>query len=226
METTSHTILKVLVGSHAHGLATQDSDRDYRSVYVLPTEDMFKLGFKQPGTQWTKGREDETSWEVYPFLMLAIQGHPLILETFLAPIEQADAWGHRLRALFPDVWSSSKAFESFVNYANNQRQKFLEKKDGRPEKYATAYLRVLQNLCELLETGTFAIQIIDSALGKKLLSIKRGEYRTGEIIEEGEKLLGKANRLRAITSHQENPARINSFLIDLRRNFLKECPPA
>ena len=225
METSPHTILKVLVGSHAHGLAKRDSDRDYRSVYVLPTEDMFKLGFKPPGTQWIKGQADETAWEVLPFLTLATQGHPLILETFLAPIEQADAWGHRLRELFPDVWSSAKAFESFVNYANNQRQKFLEKKDGRPEKYGAAYLRVLHNLCELLETGTFTVHIADSALGKRLLSIKRGEFRTGEVIEEGEKLLGTALRLRSLSSHEENLDRINAFLVDLRRNFLNPPSP-
>jgi len=215
-----HTILKVLVGSHAHGLATRDSDRDYRSVFVIPTEDMFKLGFKPPGTQWTKGQTDETAWEVGPFLTLAIQGHPLVLETFLGPIEQADVWGHRLRSLFPDVWSSEKAFDSFVNYAHNQRQKFLEKKDGRPEKYAAAYLRVLQNLCALLETGTFTIHIADTELGKTILAIKQGKYRTGDVIDVGETLLLTAQKLRATSSHTENLTRVNSFLIDIRREYL------
>ena len=130
MTVTLHTILKVLVGSHAHGLATPASDHDYRSVFVIPTEDMFRLGFKQPGTQWTKGQTDETVWEVGAFLTLATQGHPLVLETFLAPVEQSHKWGQRLRSLFPDVWSSEKAFDAFVNYAHNQRQKFLEKKMG------------------------------------------------------------------------------------------------
>jgi len=220
-----HTILKVLVGSHAHGLATQDSDRDYRSVFVIPTEDMFKLGFKHPGTQWVKGQTDETAWEVSAFLTLATQGHPLVLETFLAPVEQADVWGHRLRSLFPDVWSSEKAFESFVNYAHNQRQKFLEKKDGRPEKYAAAYLRVLQNLCELLETGTFTIHIAPTELGKKIVGIKQGKYRTGEVIDLGENLLLTAQQLRATSSHSENLTRINSFLIDIRREYLADLPP-
>ena len=214
------TILKVLVGSHAHGLATQDSDRDYRSVFVIPTEDMFKLGFKPPGTQWAKGQTDETAWEVGPFLTLATQGHPLILETFVAPVEQANAWGHRLRSLFPNVWSSEKAFESFVNYAHNQRKKFLEKKDGRPEKYAAAYLRVLHNLCELLETGTFTTHIAHTDLGKDILAIKRGKYRTGEVIDMGENLLLTAQKLRASSSHTENLTCINKFLIDIRREYL------
>lgn len=225
MTLAPHTILKILVGSHAHGLATQDSDRDYRSVFVIPTEDMFKLGFKQPSTQWTKGQADETAWEVGPFLMLATQGHPLVLETFLAPVEQSDKWGQHLRSLFPDVWSSEKAFESFVNYAHNQRQKFLEKKDGRPEKYAAAYLRVLQNLCELLETGTFSIHITQTELGKKILNIKQGKYRMGEVIDVGETLLLNAQKLRAPSTHTPNLTHINSFLIDIRREYLADLHP-
>lgn len=139
----TQTILKVLVGSHAHGLASDESDRDYRRVYVIPTEDMFQLGFKYPATQWTKGDGDETAWEIGQFLLLATQGHPLILETLLAPVITANTWGEQLRVLLPAMWSPQKAFEAFTNYANNQRTKFLDKKDGRPAKYAAAYIRVL-----------------------------------------------------------------------------------
>ena len=68
------TILRVLVGSQAHGLATAESDQDFRRVYVMPTEQMFHLGFKYPSTQWTKTGGDETAWEVGQFLM---HGHPM-----------------------------------------------------------------------------------------------------------------------------------------------------
>jgi hypothetical protein len=47
----------------------------------MPTEDMFKLDHKPPSTQLTKGKADETAWEVSGFLTLPIQGHPLVLET-------------------------------------------------------------------------------------------------------------------------------------------------
>lgn len=213
------------MGSHAHGLATTDSDRDYRSVFVIPTEDMFKVGFKPPHTQWTKGQTDETAWEISPFLTLALQGHPLVIETLLAPIVEANDWGHRLRSLFPDVWSADKAFESFVNYAHNQRQKFLDKKDGRPGKYGAAYLRVLQNLCALLEMGTFPVSIADTDWGSHIRSIKEGHFRTGDVIDEGEALLMKSRQLLTGSSHQSNISAINAFLIDLRLGHLTK-PPA
>jgi len=221
----SQAILKVLVGSQAHGLAAPDSDRDYRSVFVTPTEDMFLLGFKPPGTKWTKGQADETAWEVGPFLTLATQGHPLALETFLAPIERADAWGNRLRDLFPDVWSAEKAFESFVNYAHNQRQKFLDKKNGRPGKYGASYLRVLNNLRALLETGTFPVSIADTEWGSHIRSIKEGHFRTGDVIDEGESLLMKSQHLLRRCSQNTDLSTINAFLIDVRLGHLSQSPP-
>ncbi|GJL68859.1 MAG: hypothetical protein NPIRA06_14940 [Nitrospirales bacterium] len=216
----THTILKVLVGSHAHGLASHESDRDYRRVYVIPTEEMFQLGFKYPASQWTKGDGDETAWEVGQFLLLGIQGHPLILETLVAPVITADAWGEQLRLLLPALWSPHKAFEAFTNYANNQRTKLLDKKDGRPAKYAATYIRVLYNLCELLESGSFHIRIADTPVGERLSRIKNGQYRLGEVMDWGEELTAQARRLIAVCRHESNLPRINHILATIRRAFL------
>ncbi|MBP8117394.1 MAG: nucleotidyltransferase domain-containing protein, partial [Nitrospira sp.] len=152
-------ILKVVVGSHAHGLAGPESDKDFRSVFVLPTAELFRVGFKYQGTRMMKEEDDETAWEIGHFLQLALQSHPLVLETLVAPVVTMDDWGAELRHLFPRLWSAQAAYESFLNYCDNQRKKMLEKKDGRPAKYAAAYVRVLFNLCELLERGTFSIRI-------------------------------------------------------------------
>lgn len=216
----THTILKVLVGSHAHGLASEESDRDYRRVYVIPTEEMFQLGFKYPATQWSKGDSDETAWEIGQFLLLATQSHPLILETLLAPIITADEWGKQLRDLLPAMWSPQKAFEAFTNYANNQRAKLLDKKDGRPAKYAAAYIRVLFNLCELLISGSFHVRVADTPVGERLARIKQGQYRLGEVMDWGEELAQQAQQLTIVRRDESNPPRINAFLVAVRRTFL------
>jgi len=216
----THTILKVLVGSHAHGLASKESDRDYRRVYVIPTEDMFQLGFKYPGMQWTKEDGDETAWEVGQFLLLATQGHPLVLETLLAPVITADTWGEQLRELLPALWSPQKAFEAFTNYANNQRTKLLEKKDGRPAKYAAAYIRILFNLCELLASGSFHIRVADTPAGERLGRIKDGQYQLGEVMDWGEELTQQAQQLTSKCRDESDLPRINAFLTAIRRAFL------
>jgi predicted nucleotidyltransferase len=215
-----HTILKVLVGSHAHGLAGPESDRDVRRVYVVPTADMFRLRFKPPGTHWAKSGEDETAWEVGPFLSLAVQCHPLVLETLVAPPITVDRWGTELRELFPAVWHPKQAYDAFVGYGFNQRTKFLAKKDGKPAKYAATYIRVLYHLCELLETGTFTLRIADTPIGRTIAALKEGAFRTGEVIDLAEHWTEVATRRLAQCHHKPDPTAIDAFLLRIRKAFL------
>ncbi len=41
--TANQTILKVLVGSHTHGPAGLERDKDFRSAFVMPTADKSQL---------------------------------------------------------------------------------------------------------------------------------------------------------------------------------------
>jgi predicted nucleotidyltransferase len=214
------TILKVLVGSHAHGLAGPDSDKDYRSVFVMPTAELFRLGFKYHGTRMMKEEADETSWEIGHFLQLAVQCHPLVLETFVAPVEAMDDWGKKLLALFPVVWSAQTAYDAFLQYAENQRKKMLDKKDGRPAKYAATYVRILFHLCELLERGSFSLRIVESPVGEMVRRIKEGNYRIGEVIDVGEYWTAEASRRLSSCSHVAQPDMVDDFLGNLRRGFL------
>jgi predicted nucleotidyltransferase len=214
------TILKVLVGSQAHGLAAPGSDADYRSVFVVPTEALFRLDYKPPVSRWSKGDGDETAWEIGPFLSLAVQCHPLVLETLLAPVVAADEWGHSLRSLFPALWEPPRAFDAFTGYAVNQRTKCLEKKDGRPEKYAAACIRVLYNLCELLETGSFTVRIADTPVGKTVARLKDGEFRTGEVIDLAEQWTQEAGRRLSRCTHQADRKIVDDYLVKIRKAFL------
>ena len=72
--------------------------------------------------------------------------------------------------------ASSAAYDSFLGYALNQRTKFLETKDGRPAKYPATYLRVLYNLCELLDAGTCTICIAETPMGPPSFERKRSRF--------------------------------------------------
>jgi predicted nucleotidyltransferase len=220
LQKATSTILKVLVGSQAHGLTAPGSDADYRSVFVIPTEALFRLEYRPPASRWSKGNGDETAWEIGPFLSLAVQCHPLVLETFLAPVVAADEWGIALRSLFPAVWEPKRAYDAFVGYAMNQRTKCLEKKDGRPEKYAAACVRVLYNLCELLETGTFTVRIADAPIGKTIARLKNGECRTGEVIDLAEQWTHEAEQRLDRCAHQADRPAVNAYLVKIRTAFL------
>lgn len=214
------TILKVLIGSQAHGLAGPESDADYRSVYVMPTANLFRVGFRYQGTRMTKETADETAWEIGLFLSLALECYPLVLETFLAPVVSADEWGRELRDLFPSVWSARQAYEAFMTYAANQRKKFLDKKDGRPAKYAAAYVRVLYNLCELLDRGTFTVRIAETEVGADLARLKAGQVRPGEVIDMGEHWAGVATHRLSACVHRSDPNAVDAFALRIRKAFL------
>lgn len=218
-------ILKVIVGSQAHGLATPESDFDYRGVFVEPTQEILKLGGHTEHSQWVEGQIDDTSWEVGHFLFLATKCNPTILETFLAPhytdgeLAEYMQWGEELRALFPYVWNSKDVANAFIGYGLNQRKKFLDNKDGRPNKFAAAYLRSLYNGYQLITSGTFTVKIIDTEIGETVKRFKEGNYNAGEVIDvclEYEKKVRKAAEL---YDRPANLEPVNKFLLKVRKEF-------
>ncbi len=212
-----NNILKVLVGSQAHGLATPESDNDYRGVFVVPTIEILSLGSTARTTSWIEGKDDDTSWEIGHFLNMATKCNPTILEVFLAPVISGTAEGEYLRALFPFVWNSADVMNAFIGYGLNQRKKFLDNKDVRPSKYAVAYLRTLYQAWELLSTGTFTIKVSETEVGETLRRWKQGGWTVGEVMQlcvEWEQKVKDA--------YKQNPdkktdiQRVNSFLLETR----------
>jgi len=226
------TILKVLVGSQAHGLATSESDFDYRGVFVVPTKEILSLGSKHTTTQWIEGKEDDTSWELGHFLHLATKCNPTILEVFLAPwkefpidesvdLSKEEVLGLELQDLFPQVWNSTAVMNAFIGYGHNQMKKFLDDKDVRPAKYAAAYARTLYNAWELLTTGTFTIRVVDTPVGGTIRRFKEGNYSGyGEVIDhcrKWEKNVREAYKQNP--NKQTNMEAVNEFLLKVRKLY-------
>ncbi len=218
-------ILKVIVGSQAHGLAGPDSDYDYRGVFVVPTSEILSIGPHQDETRWIEGNEDDTSWEIGKFLLMATKCNPTVLETFLAPQvisenPENDVYGTELRALFPHVWNSQYVKDAFIGYGVNQRKKFFENKDKRAPKYATAYLRVLYNAWELLSKRTFSVSLVGSPVYEYCKRFKAGDYSPGEVINECFKW--ETEVLKAYNANPDkktNMEPINEFLLKVRKEF-------
>lgn len=213
-------ILKVLVGSQAHGLSNEDSDFDYRGVFVVPTNDILSLGGHKTNTNWIQGQVDDTSWELSHFLMLATKSNPSILETFLAPVEEMTPEGKELRELFQYVWSSQGVRDAFLGYGHNQRKKFLEGKDERPDKYACAYARVLYNAYELLTTGTFTTNMMETPVGEVCKRFKYGFYESiGEVIDHCKTWEDKVEKaFKEYPKKETDIDKVNEFLIKVRKN--------
>jgi len=222
MSDNKQTILKVLVGSQAHGLATPDSDFDYRGVFIVPTEELLWVGSKPKTTNWIEGDEDNTSWELGHFLQLATKCNPTILETFLAPTVEVTEEGKMIQEIFPHIWNSTDVMNAFIGYGHNQRKKFLEKKDKWSNKYACAYLRTLYNAWELLSTNTFTVKVADTEIGEILKSWKKKMPIDGSVIDVCR--FWEAKVRDAFTGNptkETNYAAVNNVLLKIRqRHFL------
>lgn len=210
-------LLKVLVGSQAHGLATPESDFDYRGVFQAPTDMILSIGHKPKTTDWIEGKEDNTSWELGHFLMLATKCNPTILETFLSPVIEITPEGQAIRDLFPKIWNSEGVMNAFVGYGHNQRTKFIEEKDGRPNKFAAAYLRSLYNGWELLSTGTFTVKISETPIGYTVRRFKNGEFTFGEVIDTCRTWEAKVKQAFIANPAKETDIEaVNKVLLDIR----------
>lgn len=215
------TILKVLVGSRAHGLADETSDYDYRGVFVLPTSAILSLeiGQQKPTTTtWIEGgTEDVTAWEIGHYLRLAMNCNPSILEVLAAPVVEADETGRELQALFPYMWSPRQVRDAFVGYGLNQRKKFLDDKDKRSSKYAVAYLRTLYQATMLLGSGELPVAMQGTVVYNTLKAWRSGEFTSGSVIDTCLRWQECVEKAAAICAHKPEPEKLNEFLLRVRR---------
>jgi len=220
MKDNKKLILKVLCGSHAHGLASKSSDYDYRGVYVQPTSEILSLGHKYKANDWVEGEEDNTAYEIGHFLHLATKCNPTIMEVFKAPVKYANEDGVKLRSLFPDIWDSKRCYDAFTGYGLNQRKKFLDKKDNRQDKYACAYARTLYHLVELLTKGDFEVKIPDGEIKDTLMKFKKGKYLMGDVINFCEEWHQKAKEaLERCKEKHTDLEKVNMFLLNIRKKY-------
>jgi hypothetical protein len=214
-------ILKTLVGSRAHGLHNDDSDYDYRGVFVQSTSELLSLNNKVRTTNWIEGKEDNTSYELSHFLSLACRSNPAVLEVLVSPVIEETQEGRELRELFPYVWNSRDVFNSFYGYSHNQKKKFVDNKDDRAKKYAVAAIRNMRLGIELLQNGTMTVLVGCSDLRRFLLAIRAGEVTYGFILDH---ILMCEEDLKSAYNKNKHKMtdfdKVNEFLLNVRRNNL------
>lgn len=223
--TTTHTILQVLVGSRAHGLARADSDWDYRAVFVHPTRSLLALGPRPKDTNWVEGMQagtekvDDTSWELGHFLSLATKCNPTILEVFTAPAAHVTPLGLSLRGLFESVWHPSGVRDAFTGYAHNQQKKMLaDHASDRWRKFACAYLRVLYQGTALLRTGILPVDMTGTEVYEDLSMWRDPSTPVshGQVIDRCAAMRADLESAFALCTHTPDLGRVNEWLLHVR----------
>jgi predicted nucleotidyltransferase len=213
------TILKTLVGSRAHNLNREDSDYDWRGVFVEPTSEILKLGGETKETHWIEGKEDDTQYEIGRFLFLATKNNPTILEVMCSPVKEATEEGFALRGLFDDIWEPKRVMDAFVGYGMNQRKKFLDDKDNRANKYAVAYYRALWQAKTLLEERYLPIEV-KGDMRVMLMNWKVGNYAVGEVMQKCFDMETEVKKAydSFVGEKRCNIDKVNSFLLEVRKS--------
>jgi uncharacterized protein len=221
-------ILRTLVGSHAYGTATPESDRDELSVFLAGPEHY--LGLQNvKNSQKLEDGEDVQEYEFRHFVRLALNFNPnVVVALFVRP---EDRLYHSIfgRLLLNNRYNfiSKKVYATFCGYAHSQRNRMLgsttgqmgakrkELKDtfGYDTKYAYHTVRLLRMCHECLNTGELNVYRID---GEDLYKIRNGEFDLPQVetIIEFEKLACEAAMVTTKLPEEPDYEVINKMVMD------------
>lgn len=213
-----NTVYACVMGSRAFGLATGGSDTDRRGVFLAPTPLHWR--FEKPPTHVEGPAEEQFSWELERFCLLALRSNPNVLECLHSPlVDHADETGRELLAL-REAFLSRRAHETFVRYAIGQRRKLEAdiRQHGAPRwKHAMHLLRLLGSCRDLLRTGRLVIDVGEER--EPLLAVRRGEVAWAEVERRMNRLGAEADAALAGSALPAEPdrARVEDFVIRARR---------
>lgn len=156
------TICKCVVGSRLHHTNHEQSDWDYRGIYMDSLRDALSPFQTHKTTSWIEGDEDNTAYELREFCKLATKGNATIWEVFKSDIIIETSPAHKA---LQQNWMKFMDTQAFIKasrgYATNQYKKALsyddlgEQGQLRTAKFIIAFLRVMWQCEQFLRTGEF-----------------------------------------------------------------------
>jgi len=163
-------ILGGVVGSHAYGLNTDESDVDRLFFAAAPTVEFHGLNppWGKAGTIVQHEPEDVTIHEVAKAVSLLLKCNPSIVEIlWLDEYEVCTEMGRRLIDLRGEFLSQPYVRNAYLGYATDQFKRlknagrFNSVPPKRIKKHARHILRLLDQGTQLYTTGTFEVKVRD-----------------------------------------------------------------
>jgi predicted nucleotidyltransferase len=217
-----HTVLSVVIGSRAYGLAIEGSDVDRRGVFVAPTPMFWR--FDKPPTHVDGPGPERFSWELERFCGLALDANPTVLECLWSPlVEQVTGIGRELLAVRESLLSRH-AHRTFLRYAESQFGRLQTDLRARGEprwKHVMHLLRLLISGRYLVEHGTPLVDVTE--FRDRLLAVRRGELGWAEIMAWRSELTAGMDAALARTPLPAEPGRaaVEEFLVSVRRRYVE-----
>ena len=198
----ANQIVRVEVGSTAHGVGTGADDLDLMGVYIetpeqilgiAPTREHYVSRTKPEGVRSGPGDIDLTMYGLRKYLRLATAGNPTVLVLLYgATVHAMTPLGEKLRALAPSI-VSRQAGHRFLGYLDGQLERMRgggrqSRVPSRPEmverfgfdtKYAGHALRLALQGIELIDTGSLTLPMRDEDRDM-CVQMRRGEFTAAE----------------------------------------------
>ncbi|GAB1692142.1 nucleotidyltransferase domain-containing protein [Krasilnikovia sp. M28-CT-15] len=213
-----HTILQVVVGSRAFGLAGPASDTDRRGVFALPAAAFW--GLTKPPPHHEGPLPEQLRWEVERVCGLGLAANPNVLEVLHSPlVETCTPLGEELRAITPALLSRRVA-DTYLRYANAQfgkAQRGIDRAGAPVWRHVMHLIRLLISGGELVRTGSLVLDVGENR--DRLLAVKAGQIPWAEVVEWQRRL--STGLLSALDSSplpdQPDRDRVESWLVSVRR---------
>lgn len=155
-------LCKCVVGSRLHRTNNEQSDWDYRGIYIDDLKEVLSPFRVHKTASWIEGQEDNTAYELREFCKLATKGNATAWEVFKSDIVIETSPEHQE---LQQNWMKFMDTQAFIRasrgYASNQYKKALSYDDVgeqgqlRTAKFIIAFLRVMWQCEQFLLTGEF-----------------------------------------------------------------------
>ncbi|MCX8138075.1 MAG: nucleotidyltransferase domain-containing protein [Thermogemmata sp.] len=216
-------IYRCQVGSHAYGLATEDSDTDLRGIYLPPARWHWSLWKLPEQLEYASETQDEVYWELEKFLKLALKANPNVLETLWTPrVLYADPVAQRLREI-RQAFLSRYLYRTYSGYVLSQFRlmaKAYARTGTWKSKHAMHLIRLLYSGIDALRCGQIRVDVSEHR--EELLAIKAGLLTWEEVHQKALALNQQFQEAYQQTRLPEQPdyQQVDQFLIWARRRMV------
>lgn len=222
----SRVIFQCVVGSRAYGLDHDQSDTDYRGIYLPPADLHWSL-YGVPD-QLDREETQEQYWELQRFLVLALKANPNVLECLYTPlVQKVTPLGEELLAM-RSSFLSRMVFQTYSGYVASQFKKMQSdiKNQGQVKwKHVMHLIRLLISGIHVLRHGFVPVRVDEQR--EQLLAVRRGELSWDEAERWRLSLQREFDDAVQFTTLPERPdyEKANALLIKARRAaMLEELP--
>ena len=219
-------IYRCIIGSRAYGLDDEQSDTDYRGIFLPPADLHWSL-YGVPD-QIECHETQEHYWEFQRFLVLALKANPNVLECLYSPlVEKTTPLADELLQM-RSVFLSKLVYQTYNGYVMSQFKKMqadLRNQGQVKLKHVMHLIRLLISGISVLKHGFVPVHVEEHR--DQLLAIKRGGLSWAETEKWRLSLHKEFDRAHAETSLPDRPdyEKVNTLLVSARKRSISEDLP-